>query len=380
LLAVRKIAKQLSISLKRIQILGLKDKKALTSQHISIENIRWEKLEHTKIRGLRILPLRYSENMFFPTMHFGNMFNLMIRRVELGNSIIERRTHQTIRDLRNFGGAPNYYGHQRFGTIRPITHLIGNALARNDLKEAIQIFLAKPSPHEHPDSRNARQKLLETGNFTEALNFFPQTLLYERLVLSHLAKNPEDNIGAFRKLPKQLNRLFLQAYQSYLFNRFLSQRIKRKLPLNQPHVGDYTVRISRYGLPTRTHTLANQKNLTELQKGVKAGKKCVALPMIGFKQFPSEGIQGEIEKSILEDEDIGPTNFHIPSLPEVSSPGGLRPTLAKILGFHVGKPTKDDLYPNKSKIKLSFTLNRGCYATIVLREFMKTRNPSKAGF
>lgn len=380
LLAVRKIARQLGISLKRIQILGLKDKKALTSQHISIENIRWEKLERAKIRGIEISPLRYSGNMFFPTMHFGNMFNLMIRRVELGSSIIEKRTNQTIDDLRILGGAPNYYGHQRFGTTRPVTHLVGKALARNDLKEAIQLFLAKPSPHEHPDSRNARQKLLENADFTEALDFFPQSLLYERLVLSHLAKNPGDDVGALRKLPRKLNRLFLQAYQSYLFNRFLSQRIIRKIPLNQPHVGDYTVRINRYGLPTRTYTLVTETNLTELRKDVKAEKKRVALPMIGFKQFPSEGVQGEIEKSILEDEEIGPADFHIASMPEVSSSGGLRPTLAKIKGFHVGKPTGDESYPGKSRLRLRFTLNRGSYATIALREFMKTRNPMKAGF
>jgi tRNA(Glu) U13 pseudouridine synthase TruD len=36
--------------------------------------------------------------------------------------------------------------------------------------------------------------------------------------------------------------------------------------------------------------------------------------------------------------------------------------------------------PSKHKAKMSFTLYRGSYATIVLRELMKPRNLIKAGF
>ena len=42
LLIVRRIARQLGISERRIQIAGIKDKRAMTAQHISIENISWK--------------------------------------------------------------------------------------------------------------------------------------------------------------------------------------------------------------------------------------------------------------------------------------------------------------------------------------------------
>ena len=40
---------------------------------------------------------------------------------------------------------------------------------------------------------------------------------------------PGDFVGAFTRLPVRLQELFVQGYQSYLFNRFLSERIERQV-------------------------------------------------------------------------------------------------------------------------------------------------------
>ncbi len=65
----------------------------------------------------------------------------------------------------------------------------------------------------------------------------------------YLIKNSNDYLGAFRVLPQKLQRLFVQAYQAYLFNKFLSRRIKKGLSLNKAEVGDYVVNVERCGLP-----------------------------------------------------------------------------------------------------------------------------------
>ena len=98
------------------------------------------------------------------------------------------------------------------------------------------LFLAKPSIDEHPSSRKARQQLQETEDFKHALENFPKQLRFERIMLSHLANNPDDFVGAFQKLPVKLQELFVQAHQSYLFNRFLSERIKLSYYLNKAEV------------------------------------------------------------------------------------------------------------------------------------------------
>ena len=382
LLALREISKQLRIASKRIQIVGLKDKQATTSQHVSIENFTVEKLTnlYKQTDNLRIVPHYYSHNMLFSHMLFGNSFTITIRNIGHSAATTAERISETMNRLLDLGGIPNFFGHQRFGTIRPITHLVGKAIVQNDLEKAVREFVAKPSPFENPESRKARERLHETGDYKDALSFFPKWLLYERLILSHLATHPRDFKGALRRLPNQLCRLFVQGYQSYLYNQFLSQRLNNDIPLNQPQIGDYVLRVDRHGLPTRTYVKTEGTNHRNLETDVKNGKMCVALPLLGFNQPLSDGVEGTMEDSILQEERISQTNFSIPSLPELSSAGRLRTTTSPILRPHTGKPTRDELNSRRRKLRIQFTLYRGSYATIVLRELMKPRNPVTAGF
>lgn len=380
LLAVRKIAKRLGISERRVQIAGIKDKRAMTAQHISIENIRVEKLKRIQENGIHVYPLHYSPNMIFPHMSFGNAFHITIRSISHDEAIVQQRICRIKSKLCVHGGVPNFFGHQRFGTIRPITHMVGKRLARGELEKAALLYLAEPSPYEHPESRKSRQRLLETGDFKEALNNFPRRLFYERLMLSHLAKHPKEYVRAFRRLPKRLCRLFIQAYQSYLFNRFLSQRLLRELPLNEPLVGDYVVKTDSHGLSTNSYIKATHENLGTLREAVSKGEMRVALPLIGFKQSSSEGLQGEIEHDILESEKVAEADFHVSSMPEISAAGQPRTALTNIINLDIGKLADDELNSGKKKLRIDFTLHRGCYATIVLREFMKPSNLIKAGF
>jgi tRNA(Glu) U13 pseudouridine synthase TruD len=106
----------------------------------------------------------------------------------------------------------------------------------------------------------------------------------------------------------------------------------------------------------------------------------VALPLIGFRQSTSDGLQGEIEASILQRENVTQQHFQTPSMPEVSAGGGLRATVARVQDLSLGKPVDDEQNPAKRKLGLGFTLHRGCYATVFLREIMKPDNLIEAGF
>ncbi len=379
-LAVRKVAKRLGISPKRIQIAGIKDAHALTAQHISIRRITPEQVSRVKIKDITPRPLRFSEEMVFSQLLLGNQFRVLIRAVSYTSSVTERRVRKVQSELLSLGGVPNFFGHQRFGTIRPITHLVGRSITKGDWKNAALIFLAQPSPHEHPESREARQQLRDTRNFREALRLFPRYLRYEQIMLTHLTKQPEDFVGAFRKLPLKLRRIFVQAYQSFLFNRFLSQRIRRGISLNEAQVGDYVVSLDNHGIPTDEFTLVTTQSFSSVKKALNEDKMRVAIPLLGFKQSPSEGIQGEIEQGIVETENVVPRKFYVPSMPEISAPGRLRAILAPMIDLSIEQPTEDSVNSSKQKVKLNFALRRGSYATVLLREFMKPRNLIKAGF
>ncbi|HKZ95196.1 MAG TPA: tRNA pseudouridine(13) synthase TruD [Candidatus Bathyarchaeia archaeon] len=352
--AVQIVANKLGINVERIQIGGIKDAKALTAQHISVSRMLPEQATQIKTTSLWVYPLLFSNEKMDSSMLFGNNFHINIRAINHPASAITKRLENVNRNLLKLGGCPNFFGHQRFGTIRAITHLVGKDILLGEWEKAALTFLAKPSVLERPESRQARQQLWNTQDYESALRYFPPRLVYERQMLKHLAQQHRDFIGAFHRLPIKLCQLFIQAYQSYLFNRFLSQRIMHGLPLKKPRANEYRLTID-----SREH---------------------VALPLIGYRQGISGGLQGEIEKTLLEEEVVPPDKFKIPAMPRISSSGGVRTALTEVIDLHLERPSRDETNISRKKIGPSFTLRKGSYATVVLREFMKPRNPVKAGF
>lgn len=354
LLATRAIARQLDVGQERVQIAGIKDANALTAQHISISRATPEQISAVKIKDITLYPLRFSNEKIHSRLLLGNQFHIIIREITHSSAKIEERIGNVQNELKDAGGVPNFFGHQRFGTKRAITHLVGKYIVKGAWEEAALIFLAKPSGFEHPESRQARQQLWETRDFVEAFRDFPFQLRQERMMLGHLAKHSRDFVGAFRRLPTKLCQLFVQAYQSYLFNKFVSGRIKLGISLNKTQRGDYTLKVDN--------------------------QNCLALPIVGFRQPLSSGAQGEIEREILDEENLALEHFRISAMSDISATGGLRTALTPLIGLNIEKPLKDEPNLNKKMVSLGFTLKKGSYATIILREFMKPRNPIEACF
>jgi tRNA pseudouridine13 synthase len=310
----------------------------------------------------------------------GNNFTITIKSINGSEATVKESIMQTINELEGFGGIPNFFGHQRFGTTRPITHLVGKAIIQGDFEQAAMLFLANPSVNEHPVSRQARQELGSTKNFKQAQENFPKQLRFERMMLNYLVDNPGDFVGAFQCLPIKLQALFVQAHQSYLFNRFLSERVKHDLPLNEVLEGDFVVGVERSGLPmTCVSKIVTAENLSEINAQIKAKKLRLALPIFGVKQKLSEGIMGEIENTVLEQEDLEKTNLPFNVLSRVGGKGGLRTAVTPIRDFKMQSISTNDT-GNLVQATVSFMLLRGSYATVVLREIMKPFDLITAGF
>ncbi len=379
-LAVREVASRLRISQKRIMFAGIKDTKALTAQHISLQNVSPSKVLDVQIKDIIVYPKHYSKERVYSQLIKGNRFHITVRNIDHPVSVIEERTRSIQEEIERVGGVPNFFGHQRFGTIRPNTHQVGKHLTRRDAEKAAMVFLAEPSLHEHPEARASRQQLQDTMDFKEALETFPRFLRYERFMLRHLIRYPNDFVGAFRTLPRRLRKLFVQGYQSYLFNRFISERLRRGIPLNEPQIGDYLIRLDEHGLPTEDYDQATETNIETIKLAVKEGKMCVAAPLVGPNLPPSKGIEGEIEEKILEAESVSPDQFKVNFMPEATAEGRVRAVLNPVWDLQQEEINEDKENEGKQMMKVGFTLNRGSYATIVLREFMKPQNLIEAGY
>jgi|TARA_B100002003_G_scaffold247762_1_gene279985 tRNA pseudouridine13 synthase len=328
--AIKAISKTLRISSKRLGYAGNKDRRAITRQRVSCWKIDVDKLKMVHIPKITLSNFTQCDKEIYIGDLEGNKFRIIARDISINLNELENMMKNTVDELSQTG-IPNYFGYQRFGIIRPNNHLVGLKLIKGDLEGAIKEYLCKPSPLEKDDAINARQYLEDSLDYKGALKRFPLRLNYERAVIHHLHNSSKDFAGALRQLPRKLSMIFVHSYQSYLFNKILSHFLKEG-------------------------------------EGIKSMK----IPLLGYQSSLRDRKTTVIVNDILDKENIRLKNFWIKSMPELSCKGAYRAacvtTDVKI------KTCKDDLNPGKFGFISEFILPKGCYATVVMREFLKT-NP-----
>ncbi len=334
--SVRRIARFNGVSKKRITFAGVKDKRAITSQQICFFKPELSRLKEFKSKFIKLEKPEWKKEKLRIGMLKGNEFEITIRDIELNEKETEKRIKSVFLELEK--GIPNYFGEQRFGGIRNVTHLVGKEFIKGNFENAVKMYLTYTNEKEEEEIRNARKELEKTNDFGKALKDFPQKFRYERGILNHLNVKNDDFIGAFRVLPKNLRYMFVHAYQSHVFNEAIKERIK-------------------YGL--------EKKDGDVLINGVPTG----ILP--GFQSEFAEGIQGEIEKKIMEKEGIELKQFYVREMKEMSSKGARKEMVLFPEKLKLMETGKDEFSENKTKATISFYLTKGNYATTVLKEIMK---------
>lgn len=358
---IREIARALRISQRRISFAGTKDKRAVTRQRMAIMNLEEDALRDLRIPDLRISVLGRTNRPLGLGDLKGNRFSIVIRDLPVDADSAKERLERITYEILEIGGVPNYFGVQRFGEIRPVTHLVGEAIVRGDMERAVFTYLAMPFPDEPAETRAAREELWESRDVRSALRRYPRHLTYELAMLNHLVLNPEDHAGALMVLPENLRRMFVHAYQSYLFNRMLSMRLQRCLTF-EPVEGD-VVCFSSNGMPDVSKTeRVTAENIGAVKRLFERRRAFLTLPLIGYESELADGEQGEIERQILESEGISRESFSVKVCPDLGSRGARRPALLPV-------DPRVDLVEESACIQ--FSLPPGSYATVVLREYMK---------
>lgn len=361
---VRQLSRALRISRNKIRFAGTKDKRAITTQLMSFE-APLEAVLSINLHQVIISDAYRSRRPILIGDLIGNAFRIRIRECLYTDEELLRLLDNTISILNEAGGFPNFFGVQRFGAVRPATHYVGRYIIKGDFKSAVLTYTASPTEYESEQTKEVRRELNETWDFERALKTFPKKLMFERTVIAHLVKHPNDYVGAIRSLPANLQMMFVHAYQSYLFNRILSERIKRGLDLNKPVIGDIILPTDERGLPDHErHILVTRENIDLVERKVREKKAFISGVLFGSQSEFAEGEMGEIEKEIILSEGVSKEDFIVPEAPQCSSKGSRREILASIKNLEYN--VKDN------EVFISFALHRGCYATALLREIMKT--------
>ena len=320
-----------------LKSLGLKDASAVTEQFVcsghtgkAIENFSSDKysLKH----------LGYVKKPLSKKDMIGNHFKLKIS--ECQNNLESFTEYEKIL---------NFYGYQRFGSKRPVTHLIGKAILQMDFSKAVDLILSFTSSYDSKENTEIRQKLSDKANYQQYFDQVPVQMDIERMVLKEMIEHGEP-IRAIRVIPVSLRRFYIQAYQSFIFNQSLSAAFLDGEDLFEAQSGD--VCFDYNGI---------------IGKYVKGMDQNLALPFVGYSYYKKTRFDFQISK-ILEQEEILPKDFFIKEMQEASSEGGFRQT-----AIHCSNYSAHDNV-------VEFSLSRGSFATILLREIMKPQDPMIAGF
>jgi tRNA pseudouridine13 synthase len=349
-----RLARQIGIPPQSIRWAGTKDRRAIAERILSYrgppplpESIRLPRVE--------IREMYRAKDDLVLGHHYGNRFELRLREVSGEAEDVLAQAEKIRSEIGEVGGFPNFFGPQRFGEVRPITHSVGRALVRGDVTAAVEVYLCEIPPGESPLGSAARRAYAEHKDPVRALQEFPQSFQFERRLLDHLSRGrtPE---RALRALSRPLRMLFIHAYQAHVFNRYLSRRRESGLSLVAPESGDWLLRVARDGtVPGRDPVPVTEDNLSEAQA------------LVGFETPPLQGPGAEILDTLLTEDQVNRDGFRLPATPELASAGNWRPLWCPAPPIDIEWRAPD---PDAS-LGFAFSLPRGSYATVLLREFTK---------
>ena len=322
--AVSFAASVLGISSKNIAICGTKDKKAVTTQRVSIIGCSKDDVGSysSDNPGLKYLGRG-------PMLHIGelngNRFEIVLRDISAGRDELE----EYLMKIKKSPKFPNYFGEQRFGAKRPVSHIVGKHVIRKNFKSAVLDYISLVFPDERETIKEAR--LAAKTDLKKSLDLFPKSSYYERVMISHLIDNPDDYRGAFGRLPSNLQKLMVHAYQSYLFNKVLDAAVKKKI-----------------------------------------GNRMLEIPLFGFgMNIPKDKRLVQIMQDVLKEEGISLQDFRDDETRTLGSKGGRRRAFEAAHDFSVIDIGDDELNPAKLRCRISFSLKKGTYATTFLDTFFR---------
>jgi len=349
---------------------GTKDRRAVAERLLSYQGRIPDR--PVDLPGVELLEAYQARDGLSLGHHYGNSFSIRLTEVA-DPTAAAAAFRRTTSELLATGSVPNFFGPQRFGEVRPVTHLVGQALAAGDAAAAVEVYLAGLPEASDEEGRTARLHYAASHDARAALGEFPSAYRFERQILERLARGASPQ-SALRALSRELRLLFVHAVQSWMFNRWLVARDEAGLSMVEPEAGDTILRVVRDGtVPSRDPVPVDSGNRPECLETVRRGRARLAAPLIGYATERPPGRPGELFDRVLRETGVAPSGFRLPAFPEISSAGAWR-------AITIATPPLGIRPDGVDSVTVDFALPKGSYATVVVREFLKPgARPSDAG-
>lgn len=356
--AVSIIADHFGVSDRLVGYAGMKDRRAVTRQVVSVhvpgkKPEDFPSLRHDK---LSVLWADLHTNKLRLGHLKGNRFSIRIRGVRATDAV---RADAVLRRLER-DGVPNFFGEQRFGA-RLNNHRLGRSDLLGHHKEMLDELLG-PDPH-HPEMNPEARACYARAQYQQAVQHFTQGQSTERQTAKNLAKNPDPR-KAVQLIDRRQRQFWVNAFQSHLFNKVLAWRIEQGLlstlvdgDLAFRHIGGAVFRINK-----------DELKKDELPGRLSSLEISPSGPIWGHRMTEAAARIADIERSVLDASGVGLEHFAAFHKRWGFASGGRRPLRV---------PLRDPLVEggvdeHGEFVRCAFELPSGAYATLVMREVMKT--------
>jgi len=395
---LRRLAGACGINRNRIFCSGLKDKRAVTTQLLVIDAPR-KKVEAVDIPDTELEILGRTHQKVGMSDHDGNRFSITVRGCceADGSPLDAKEAMRRVLEIRD-GMAerlgddafPNWIGPQRFGATRPVTPEVGRAVVEDDFERAVDLYVGMPGSKMTEDVATFRKMWMDTKDAAACLEIAPRHLGYEKSILQVLEGDSENHVKAFRALPPSLQLLMVHSLQSLAFNHSLAGRLDAGLDLLEPELGDLVAPVKASGrIDVAKMALVTETNLERCRRNCRLGRLSVTGPLPGQNARMAEGKPGLVEAAALVTTELKDVEWRVRKIPNLTTSGTRRPLSVVFRDFSVEEapvlaeessskrwdagPYEGERWnPEGADLRLKFTLPPGTYATVLMREFMRS--------
>ena len=223
-------------------IAGTKDKRARTAQRVSIafvtprslvrslQEVRQKERKFREKRNMKEREIIINAGDFnfektgLELGHLsGNRFSLVLRNcVAESDGVIDAALSSVMER-----GFINYFGLQRFGTSAVKTSDVGLAMIKEKWEEAVDLVL-KPRANERHDMALCRRIWWQYRDANMALKVLSTkgTSIEAKLLFGMKSTKQRCHVSALNMIPKHSRLMYLHSYQSLIWNRVVSRRLK----------------------------------------------------------------------------------------------------------------------------------------------------------
>lgn len=322
---------------------GLKDRYSLSTQFISVPGRGPRAITE---KNYRLELVGHADEPVSRDVLLGNSFTVTLR--ELTDDELAAVTG-ALPKVARFGFA-NYYDEQRLGSARHGAGFIARKLIDGHFNGALKLYLGTPSAADDPKTR--RNKTLieaEWGHWVACARLVP---MEARPVVEHLVRRPRDFKGAVELIPRPMLELFINAYQSWLWNEVLTAALKEA------------------GVPTRTIAYSHGQFAfwSELSPEHDRNIGKMLIPTVAPDIHAASERVVRLTTAVLAKEGLELNDLR----PKMRVLGVFfksfeRPARVVPERMKAGAATPDELYPGHRKLTLDFYLPTGSFATILLK-------------